>query len=93
MNDRKSNAPRCHLAQWSATDEASQSVPLRVWPVSIPVSIPPSFRSQFKIDAKSYLERYYIGHYNPLGNQFTAFAIKNKLVEMLDPKPTAYPSP
>ena len=44
----------------------------------------------FKVDVKTYLERYYIGHYNPLGNHFTAFAIKDKLVEMLDPKPMTY---
>lgn len=36
------------------------------------------------------LKRYFIGHYNPLGNHFCAFAIKNALVKMLDPKPVAY---
>ena len=46
--------------------------------------------AQFKVDVKAYLERYYIGHYNPLGNHFTAFAIKNKLVQLLDPKPMTY---
>ena len=38
-----------------------------------------------------YVNRYYIGgHYNPLGNFFTAFAIKSKVVEMLNPKPIPY---
>ena len=46
--------------------------------------------TQFKIGVKDYLKRYYIGHYNPLGNFFSAFAVKDKLVEMLKPKPTAY---
>ena len=49
--------------------------------------------SQFSISIKDYLRRYYIGHYNPLGNFFTAFAVKDKLVEMLDPKPPAYRAP
>ena len=46
--------------------------------------------SAFNIDIKTYLNRYYIGHYNPTGNHFCAFALKEKLVEMLDPKPVPY---
>ncbi|MEX0712781.1 MAG: hypothetical protein WD278_10555 [Pirellulales bacterium] len=38
----------------------------------------------------AYLKKYFIGHYNPLGNFFCAFALKDKLVAMLDPKPPAY---
>lgn len=45
---------------------------------------------QYKIDVKEYLAQYYIGHYNPRGNHFCAFALKNRLVEMLDPKPVPY---
>ncbi len=40
-----------------------------------------------------YLKRYFIGgsgHYNPLGNHFFAFAMKNQLVHWLDPKPATY---
>lgn len=35
---------------------------------------------------------YYVGygHYNPLGNFFTAFVIKDKVTEMLEPKPIPY---
>ena len=43
-----------------------------------------------KMTIEEYLKRYYVGHYNPLGNFFQAFAIKDKLVEMLEPKPIPY---
>jgi len=46
--------------------------------------------AQFKIDVDAYLDRYYIGHYNPKGNLFTALAIKDKLAEMLEPRPLTY---
>jgi hypothetical protein len=36
------------------------------------------------------LARYFIGHYNPLGNHFCAFAMKDQVVKMLDPPPPAY---
>lgn len=39
---------------------------------------------------ESYLKRYFIGHYNPLGNFFTAFAMKDPLQKMLQPPPPAY---
>ncbi len=47
----------------------------------------------YKGDIESYLQRYYIGHYNPWGNFFTAFAMKDKLVELLEPKPVTYQVP
>ena len=34
--------------------------------------------------------RYYIGHYNPRGNHFFAFAVKDEVVEWLEPKPPTY---
>lgn len=46
--------------------------------------------SQFKISLKEYLEKYFIGHYNPLGNMFCAQAINSKLVEMMKPRPVPY---
>jgi len=49
--------------------------------------------AQFKSGVKDYVFRYYIGHYNPQGNVFCAFALRNKLVSMLDPKPAAYSGP
>ena len=49
--------------------------------------------AQFSVPVDDYLKRYYVGHYNPHGNMFTAFAIKDKVIEMLDPKPAAYQTP
>jgi len=47
---------------------------------------------KYKSDLKTYISRYFIGHYNPLGNHFCSFSLKNTLVDMLDPKPMAYRS-
>jgi len=52
-----------------------------------------AFKADFKnskLDAKTYLKSYYIGHHSPRGNFFTAWAIKNKVVEWLEPKPMPY---
>jgi hypothetical protein len=54
--------------------------------------------ADFQITPEKYIDRYFIkpaaaavfGHYNPLGNAFFAFAIKNDLVDWLNPKPPAY---
>jgi hypothetical protein len=54
--------------------------------------------AEFRITPEKYIDRYFIkpaaaavfGHYNPLGNTFFAFAIKNDLVDWLNPKPPAY---
>lgn len=48
--------------------------------------------AQHKGTAEEALSRYFIGHYNPLGNHFCAFAMKDALVKLLDPKPPAYKS-
>jgi hypothetical protein len=45
---------------------------------------------KFSIGMKDYLERYFIGHYNPLGNVFCAQAILGKLVAMMDPAPVPF---
>jgi hypothetical protein len=51
----------------------------------------------FKLSPKEYARRYYnvwqsmyLGHYKPQGNHFFAFAIKDAVVNWLEPKPTAY---
>jgi len=52
----------------------------------------------YNLSLEDYIARYYIqpagaavfGHYNPLGNLFCAFSMKNELVDWLDPKPPAY---
>lgn len=45
---------------------------------------------QYNIDLKTYLEKYFNGHYNPLGNMFCAQAIIPDLVKLLNPKPISY---
>ncbi|MHC4608519.1 MAG: hypothetical protein ACYTAF_16530, partial [Planctomycetota bacterium] len=47
----------------------------------------------FKCSPERYLKRHYIGHYNPAGNHFCAFAMKDQVVSMLDPKPGSYLPP
>jgi hypothetical protein len=44
----------------------------------------------FNLSPQEYVRRYYIGHYNPRGNHFFAFAIKDAVVNWLEPKPVAY---
>ena len=46
--------------------------------------------TQFNLTVDEYIRRYWISHYTPRGNFFQAFAIKDKLVELLDPKPISY---
>ena len=46
--------------------------------------------TQFNTSVEDYLNRYYIGHYNPWGNFFQALAIKSPLVQTLNPKPISY---
>lgn len=43
-----------------------------------------------KLSIRDYLKQYFVGHYNPLGNFFTAHAIKDRLREMLTPGPLPY---
>jgi hypothetical protein len=45
---------------------------------------------QFKLSLRDYMDRYLIGHYSPAGNHFFAFAIKDTIVNWLDPKPITY---
>ncbi len=46
--------------------------------------------AKYRIAAKEYLAQYFVGHYNPRGNHFCAFAIKDRVREMLDPPPIPY---
>ena len=51
------------------------------------------FRTDYKhhnVDIDTYLARYYIGHHTPAGNFFFAWAIKDHIVEWLDPPPLPY---
>jgi hypothetical protein len=40
-----------------------------------------------------YLKQNFIGHYNPRGNHFFAYSIKQTVVELLDPRPITYRHP
>jgi hypothetical protein len=44
----------------------------------------------FKLSQEEYYQRYFIGHYNPMGNHFFAFSIKQRVVEWLVPPPFTY---
>lgn len=46
--------------------------------------------STVKLGIKEYLSKYFVGHYNPLGNFFCAHALRDKIIEMLDPKPLSF---
>lgn len=48
---------------------------------------------KFPLEISPYLSRYFVGHYNPLGNFFSAFAIKHAIVKMTSPKSPAYLPP
>ena len=52
-----------------------------------------AFREEYATyrgDVQAFLEPYYIGHHTPRGNFFFAWAIKDRIVEWLDPKPLPY---
>jgi len=44
----------------------------------------------FDLSINDYFKRYFVGHYNPAGNHFFAYSIKDRIVEWLDPKPITY---
>ena len=43
-----------------------------------------------KMTMTDYYARYFVGHYDPVGNMFFATSIKNKLINWLSPKPVTY---
>lgn len=44
----------------------------------------------YKTGIEDYVAKHWVGHYNPRGNQFCAFAILPKLLERLNPKPLSH---
>jgi hypothetical protein len=44
----------------------------------------------FSVPREQYMKRYYVGHYGPAGNHLFAYALKDQVVELLDPKPLPY---
>lgn len=45
---------------------------------------------KYNLSFDEYWKIYFIGHYNPIGNHFFAYSIKDQIVEWLDPKPIGY---
>ncbi len=45
---------------------------------------------RFKGDVGSFLRQYYIGHHSPRGNFFSAWALKDRVVDWLKPPPLPY---
>jgi hypothetical protein len=48
---------------------------------------------KYNLSWEDYMKQYFIAHYNPTGNHFFAYSIKDKFVEWLDPKPIPYQQP
>ncbi len=48
---------------------------------------------KYNIPFDAYMKLYFIGHYNPRGNHFFAYSIKDTVVRWLDPKPIPYQKP
>ncbi len=46
--------------------------------------------ASFNLSVDDYIKRYFIGHYSPAGNHFFAYALKDTLVQWLEPKPLTY---
>jgi hypothetical protein len=44
----------------------------------------------FNLSSGDYFKRYFIGHYNPAGNHFFAYSLKDRVVDWMDPKPLPY---
>ena len=45
---------------------------------------------KFNLSLDEYMDRYFIGHYNPSGNHFFAYSLKDTIIDWLDPKPITY---
>ena len=45
---------------------------------------------RYKVDVAQYLAPFYNGHHTPRGNFFTAWALKDRVVQWLNPKPPPY---
>ena len=44
----------------------------------------------FNLTLEAYMNRYFNGHYTPAGNHFFAYALKDTIVDWVDPKPITY---
>lgn len=43
-----------------------------------------------QLPIEDFLQPYYVGHHSPLGNAFIAYAVKDRLVDLMNPKPLPY---
>jgi hypothetical protein len=48
---------------------------------------------KYNVPFDAYMKLYFIGHYNPGGNHFFAYSIRDTVVKWLDPKPITYQHP
>ena len=48
---------------------------------------------KYNLAFDAYMKSYFIGHYNPRGNHFFAYSIKDAIVNWLNPKPITYRNP
>ncbi len=48
---------------------------------------------KYNMSYEAYLKLYFIGHYNPRGNHFFAYSMKDAVVKWLNPKPITYQNP
>jgi len=48
---------------------------------------------KYSVPFDEYMKVYFIGHYNPRGNHFFAYSVKDTVVKWLDPKPITYRKP
>lgn len=73
---------------------AKADVPAELATKDVPViDLRDAFReayATYRGDVRVLLEPYYIGHHTPRGNFFFAWAIKDRVVEWLDPRPLPY---
>jgi len=44
----------------------------------------------YSISFDEYQKMHYVGHVSPMGNFFVAYKIKDKMIELMDPKPAPY---
>ncbi|MGW8178532.1 MAG: hypothetical protein ACWGQW_07175, partial [bacterium] len=58
-------------------------IPMKL--VTIPVTV-----CLFNLSPRKYLDRYFMGHYSPLGNHFFTYAIMDDVVKWLSPPPPTY---
>jgi len=48
---------------------------------------------KYSVPFDEYMKVYFIGHYNPRGNHFFAYSVKDTVVKWLDLKPITYRKP